>query len=330
MNDKILNISDLINDFDRVYFDNHREFYSRHGIYPSIAAVLTSPDSGSVSYMKGIRKFCLENGVIFSDYSTRSPQELDELIDSLNADRSVHGIMVMYPTQYGDKDTQFMNRVSPMKDVEGLNCENLGYLVQHEKFRDLKKLRKYVIPPTAKGILYIFKRYSEIYENIKDETGSYPDSLETNPFTLEGKKITVINDSLAVGRSLSLMLLNENASVQICHQYTDFKDIMKFTSNSDIVISAVPSGKFRIPSESVKPGSVCIDISFEGNFNYPEIFNRAYKTAPLWSLVEKGNRINDMTLNRLLSNLYYLINSTLEDSLLEKLKSIENDAGEEL
>jgi len=322
MTDKILQISTLIEEFDSNNFSIHSSFYLQNDIKPSLAAILTSQERGCISYMKGIKNFCAENGVVFSEYSADSADDLNSLIDKLNKDRDTHGVMIMYPTPFEDRDTQFMNRLSPHKDVEGLNCENLGYLVQYERFRDLSGLRKFVIPPTAKGILYILKRYSEIYENIKQETGNYPDKLVENPFTPEGKKITVINDSLAVGRSLSLMLLNENASVQICHQYTDFGDIVKFISNSDIVISAVPYDKFIIPADSVKPGSVCIDISFEGNFEYPEIFRRAYKTAPLWSMVQKGNRINDMTLNRLLSNLYYLINSSLSDSLLHKLNNL--------
>lgn len=122
-----------------------------------------------------------------------------------------------------------------------------------------------------------------------------------------------------MGRSLALMLLNENGSARVCHEYTDFDDILKSVEHSDIIISAVPKNNFIIPTNKIPNNSIVIDLSFVGNFDYPSIYEKVYKIAPKWNKVEKGNRINDMTLYRLISNLFYLINLKLSDSLLDDL-----------
>ncbi|MDD3686385.1 MAG: bifunctional 5,10-methylenetetrahydrofolate dehydrogenase/5,10-methenyltetrahydrofolate cyclohydrolase [Bacteroidales bacterium] len=317
---KILNVQHLVEKYDIPAFACTQSFYDQNGVKPCLAVILTSSDPGSVSYTKGIKRFCEKNNVECRDFLVGSADELRLQIEQLNNDDTVHGIMIMYPTGYGVKDTVFMNMVNPMKDVEGLHNSYLGYLVQYEKFRDPEQLRKLVIPPTAKGILSILKRYYIDFEEFKKLRGFYPENVAVNPFDVEGKRITVINDSLAVGRSLALMLLNENAYVQICHQYTPFEKTLESVKLSDIVISAVPSAKFQIPTEYVPENSIIIDISFEGNFDYPSVFEKCYKIAPRWDLVEKGNRINDMTLNRLISNLHYLVNCCLPEDVLKEMK----------
>lgn len=315
-NKKILNVNTLIDLFDKPFFNRHQKVYKEHNIIPKFGAILTSDDPGCISYIKGIRRFAKRIGVDFYFETVKSKSELEYLICSWNKS-DINGYMVMYPADFGVKDTYFMNLVNPEKDVEGLHFQNLGLLVQYEKYKDLKKLRKLIIPPTAKGIMYLFKRNWQFFEDIKKETGYYPDNHHNNPYLLQGKKITIINDSLAVGRSLAIMFLNEQASVQVCHQYTEFNDILSFCQNSDIIVSAVPSEKFCIPTEAVKEDSLVVDLSFEGNFDYKTIYSKISQIAPKWDLVKKGNRINDMTLYRLFSNLYYLIDAKLDDSILK-------------
>ena len=318
--DKILRVSSLIEKFDIPVFERHKEVYARHGVRPSMAAIIATDDPGSLSYIRGIHNFAKSWGIEFKDYQVSSKDEIVETIERLNSDDSVHGIMVMYPTGSEVKDTFFMNLVDLNKDMEGLHFSHLGLLVQFEKFRDAQRLRKWVMPPTAKGILYILKRYFDIYEEYASVYGAYPDGSEVNPFSIEGKRFTIINDSLAVGRSLALMLLNENGSVQVCHKYTPYSDVLKCVRSSDVIISAVPSENFIIPTDIVPSSALVFDISFEGNFEYPGIIDRAARIAPKWDLVSKGDRINDMTLFRLVSNLFYLINSTLDDHILQELQ----------
>jgi len=318
MANNILEIKKLIEKYDIPVFEKQLNFYKEHGINPSLTAILTSNDSWSKSYMRGIERFCNSLGVDFIAETTKNDKELEELILDLN-NSNTDGIMVMYPTGYEKKDTYYMNLVDVSKDVEGLHYNHLGYLVQFEKFRDTSKMRKLVIPPTPKGILYIFKKHYTYFEEFKEENGYYPDNFQENPFLIAGKKITIINDSLAVGRSLALMMLNELGSVQVCHKFTPYEDLLRLVKSSDFIISAVPSSSFVIPTEVVPSRAIVVDISFEGNFEYPSIIEKATKIAPRWDLTEKGNRINDMTLYRLISNLFYLINSKLPDNLLKKL-----------
>lgn len=314
---KVLHVAGIINKYDIPQFNCNRALFQQLGIQPVLAAILTSEDAGSRSYVRGIARFCNENKVECRVYETRDAEMLTKTIAHLNNDASVHGIIVMYPTAYGEKDVKFMNMISPAKDVEGLHYSYLGYLVQFERFKDPEQLRKLVIPPTAKGILSILKRNFLDYEEFFDLQGFYPEHAKTNPFNIEGKRFTIINDSLAVGRSLALMLLNEHGSVEVCHKYTAFSHILKSVALSDVVISAVPSSKFIIPTSAVPENAIVIDISFEGNFDYPSVVDKCFKIAPRWDLLEKGNRINDMTLYRLLSNLHYLIQANLSDDVLK-------------
>ncbi|BBE31912.1 bifunctional protein FolD [Tepiditoga spiralis] len=323
MQNKLFSIKTIIDMFDKPIFKKNIELYKNNNINPKIVCIITSDDLGSLSYSKGINNICKEFNIDFENFYAYSRHELTDIINSCNKNESINGIITLYPIDFG-KDTHFMNLVSFEKDIEGLNNKYLGYLMQHEKFQDEYGLRKLIIPPTAKGILYVLKRYNRIFESHMKTFGKYPDTVKENPFNLNGKKVTIINDSLAVGRSLALMFLNENASVRVCQKYTDYKDILNFVSNSDIIISAVPSKKFIIPTNSIKENSIIFDVSFTGNFEYPSIYEKVYKISPMWKLVKKGNRINDMTLHRLISNLFYLTNRNLPEKDLIELKNFEN------
>ncbi len=317
--DNFLHTRPLIEEYDIPFLEGHLSVYDRHGFAPKLAAILTGDDPGSRSYLRGIRTFCEEWSIEYQDYECRTEMALIEQIDWLNRSET-DGIIVMYPTGFGDRDTVYMNRVDPAKDVEGLHYSHLGFLVQFEKFRDPQRLRKLVIPPTPKGILYLFKRNDELFTGLTGRTSPGPGEPETSPFALEGKHVTIINDSLAVGRSLALMLQNENASVKICHEYTPFDDILKHVRLSDVIVSAVPSASFTIPTGSVPESAIVVDLSFVGNFTYPDIIDRVFRIAPRWDLMPKGDRINDMTLYRLISNLFYLIDSRLPERILRELQ----------
>lgn len=315
----ILDVKTLIERYDRPVLQRTRAVYDRIGVVPKLAVILTSDDPGSVSYLKGVQRFGSSYGVEVTSYSADTQEQLEACITECN-NSDIHGIMVLYPTPFEQKDTWFMNKVLPEKDVEGLHFSHLGYLVQFEKYRDIQQLRKLIIPPTAKGIMYILKRYAMMYDECKTADNCYPDGFMYNPFTIESKRITIINDSLAVGRSLALMMLNENGSVQVCHRFTPFDDTRAFVRQSDIIVSAVPSEKFVIPSEDTPERAIVIDISFEGNFEYPSVMEKAFRIAPKWNLCEKGNRINDMTLHRLISNLFYLVTATLPDEYIREIE----------
>ncbi|HOE06017.1 MAG TPA: tetrahydrofolate dehydrogenase/cyclohydrolase catalytic domain-containing protein [Bacteroidales bacterium] len=314
---KILHVSGIISKYDEPQYQCNKALFAQLGIQPVLAVVITSDDGGSRSYARGIERFCKLHGVECMNFETHNSTELEQTISEINSNSAIHGAIVMYPTGYGIKDVRFMNMLSPAKDVEGLHYSYLGYLVQFERFKDPEQLRKLVIPPTAKGILSLFKRNFLDYEEFFAQRGFYPQQLGHNPFNIEGKRFTIINDSLAVGRSLALMLLNEHGSVEVCHKFTPFEHILRTVALSDCIISAVPSKDFVIPTSAIPANAIVIDISFEGNFEYPSVIDKCFRIAPRWDLLEKGNRINDMTLHRLLSNLHYLIQAGLPDEALK-------------
>lgn len=327
---RIIDIQNLIELYDRPFLKRNVEILSDNNIKPSLAVIKTSNDSGAQSYIRGIEKQCNEFDIRFQLHEANSKESLISIIHSINEIDDVLATLTLYPTPFDLHDREFMNLVLPQMDVEGLHYTNLGYLVQFKKFLDPFGLRKLVIPPTAKGILYVIKRYFTLFEKYYKEYGKYPKPHSKNPFQLLGKKITIVNDSLSVGKSLALMLMNENASVRVCQKYTDINDVFQFTELSDIVISAVPVSGWKIPSKHICKDAILFDIAFEGNFDYPDIYDHCYSISPRWDETHKGNRINDMTLARLISNTLYLANKDLPDPVLRELyefqKTVHNEA----
>ena len=320
---RIIDIKNLIELYDEPFLEENVNILKEHDTFPSLAVVKTSDDEGARSYIKGIEKICHRYGVHFFSYQSDNQDQLEKTISKINTDPKIDAALIMYPTPFEKADREFMNLVSEEKDVEGLRFTNLGYLVQFKKFLDPFGLRKLVIPPTSKGILYVLKRYRALYDKYHDVYGKYPENLRENPFKILGKKVSIVNDSLSVGKSLALMLMNENASVRVCQKFTDIQDIYQFTKLSDIIVSAVPVEGWKIPTEYVPSDSIIFDIAFEGNFEYPEIYDKCFCITPRWDETVKGNRINDMTLTRLISNTLYLSNKKLPDDVLKKIYEIQ-------
>jgi 5,10-methylene-tetrahydrofolate dehydrogenase/methenyl tetrahydrofolate cyclohydrolase len=311
--------------YDTPFLRKNLQFLLDNKIRPSLAVVETSDDPGAKSYLKGIRRVCREYEIEYFGFRAKSINELKKIITEINLRDEILAALILYPTPFDIHDREFMNMVSAEKDVEGLHFTNLGYLVQFKKFIDPSGLRKLVIPPTSKGILYVLKRYFMLFEQYKKVKGVYPFDHDENPFELLGKKATIINDSLSVGKSLALMLMNENASVRVCQKYTDIQDIYQFTGLSDIIISAVPVSGWKIPSEYVADNAILFDVAFEGNFEYPDIYDNCFCIAPRWDETQKGNRINDMTLTRLISNTLYLANKKLPDNVIRMIYTAQKE-----
>jgi methylenetetrahydrofolate dehydrogenase (NADP+)/methenyltetrahydrofolate cyclohydrolase len=315
----ILDINSLIELYDEPYLDLNMQVLRNSGIVPGLIVVATSADSGAKSYIRGMQNICQRYGINFRQRQADSAEQLFRIIDEINGDKTCQAAIVLYPTPFALPDRDFMNHLAAMKDVEGLHFSNMGYLVQFKKYKDNKGLRKLIIPPTAKGILYIIRRFASAFAAFHKQHGVFPGNMEYNPYELSGKKVTIVNDSLAVGKSLALMLMNANASVRVCQKYTEIQDIYQFTRLSDFIITAVPAADWHIPVAYVPPQAIVFDIAFSGNFLYPDIIDACAAIAPRWDQTEKGNRINDMTLTRLVSNTLYLANDNLPDVALSDL-----------
>jgi len=232
----------------------------KDGINPCLATVLVGNNPASATYVKNKHKACEEVGIITKDHKldeNTTQQQLNSIIDELNQDSSVHGILVQLPLPKHLNEFETTSRISPLKDVDGLTPHNAGLLA-------MKKAA--LVACTPSGVMEMFD-----YHNIE----------------LEGKNIVLINRSNLVGKPLYHLLLEKNATVITCHSRT--KDIEKFCQEADIVITAVGDRtKFILTPEMIKEESIVIDVAisrFEnklvGDCDYEKIIEKASFATPV-------------------------------------------------
>ena len=232
----------------------------KDGINPCLATVLVGNNVASATYVKNKHKACEEVGIITKDHKldeNTTQQQLNSIIDELNQDSSVHGILVQLPLPKHLSEFETTSRISPLKDVDGLTPHNAGLLA-------MKKAA--LVACTPSGVMEMFD-----YHNIE----------------LEGKNIVLINRSNLVGKPLYHLLLEKNATVITCHSRT--KDIEKFCQEADIVITAVGDRtKFILTPEMIKEESIVIDVAisrFEnklvGDCDYEKIIEKASFATPV-------------------------------------------------
>ncbi|MDC4229429.1 MAG: bifunctional 5,10-methylenetetrahydrofolate dehydrogenase/5,10-methenyltetrahydrofolate cyclohydrolase [Nitrosopumilus sp.] len=245
------------------------------GINPCLATVLIGNNPASATYVKNKHKACEEVGIITKDHKldeSVTQQELNSIIDELNADVSVHGILVQLPLPKHLNEFAVTSRISPIKDVDGLTPHNAGLL-------SVKKAA--LVACTPSGVMEMFD-----YHNIN----------------LEGKNIVLINRSNLVGKPLYHLLLEKNATVITCHSRT--KDIEKFCQSADIIITAVGDRtKFILNPEMIKEGSIVIDVAisrFEGKLVGDCDYERMIEKASFVTPVPGG--VGPMTVAMLLKN----------------------------
>ena len=247
----------------------------KDGINPCLATVLVGNNPASATYVKNKHKACEEVGIITKDHKldeNTTQQELNSIIDELNQDSSVHGILVQLPLPKHLNEFETTSRISPLKDVDGLTPHNAGLLA-------MKKAA--LVACTPSGVMEMFD-----YHNIE----------------LEGKNIVLINRSNLVGKPLYHLLLEKNATVITCHSRT--KDIEKFCQEADIVITAVGDRtKFILTPEMIKEESIVIDVAisrFEnklvGDCDYEKIIEKASFATPV------PGGVGPMTVAMLLKN----------------------------
>lgn len=204
----------------------------KEGIVPCLAVILVGDDPASVSYVTGKRKALAAAGM--EDRSVllkadTSEEELLALIRQLNADRSVHGILVQLPLPAHINPLKVTEAIAPEKDVDGFHSANVGHLFNGtEGF----------LPCTPHGICVLLK-----------ETGIQTD----------GANVVIVGRSAIVGKPLALLLLRKeyNATVTVCHRGT--KNLGEMTRQADILV--VASGHAgTVTKDMVKPGAVVIDV----------------------------------------------------------------------
>jgi len=197
---------------------------------PGLAVVLVGSDAASEVYVGNKRRACEDVGFRSFDYdlpATTTQQELEELIEKLNNDTAVDGILVQLPLPAGLDATPILERIRPDKDVDGFHPFNVGRLSQR-----IPALR----PCTPKGIMTL---------------------LEHTKVDLHGLNAVVVGASNIVGRPMSLELLLAGATTTVCHRFTS--DLSEHVKRADILVVAVGKPEF-IPGEWVKPGAIVIDV----------------------------------------------------------------------
>ena len=227
---KIISGTDLANKL-RAEIKEEATILQQKGIIPTLAVVLVGDNKASKSYVNSKHKACLENNInsvkIELDENISTDSLLNE-IEKLNNDSEVHGILVQLPLPKHIDAEQILNAVSPQKDVDGFHPINVGKLVIGEA-----KL----IPCTPLGIL-------EMIKSTGDE--------------IDGKLALVIGRSNIVGKPISTLLLQNNATVITAHSKT--KNLDSLLEQADIIVSCVGSAHFLTGEEKVKETVTIIDV----------------------------------------------------------------------
>ena len=210
--------------------DELKKEVSDNNIKATLAVIQVGNDPASSVYVGNKKKACAYIGIGSASYELpeeTNEEELLKLIDDLNEDDSINGILVQLPVPKHIDDKKIIERISPLKDVDGFHPESVGNLcIGRDGF----------VSCTPAGIIELLKR-----SNI----------------TIEGKECVVIGRSNIVGKPMALLLLANNGTVTICHSRT--KDLKTICKRADILVAAAGKPKM-INSEYVKEGAVVIDV----------------------------------------------------------------------
>lgn len=211
------------------------EALTARGIVPGLAVVLVGEDPASQIYVRHKERAAAECGVKALDFrrsGDTTQAELLALIHELNADASVHGILVQLPLPTHLDATPILDAIDPKKDVDGFHPENIGLLAQG---------RPRFVAATPKGCMTL---------------------LAESKIDIAGKRAVVVGRSNIVGKPMALLLTNANATVTLCHSRT--ADLASEIAQADIVVAAV--GKVdAVLAEWLKPGAVVIDVGMNRN-----------------------------------------------------------------
>lgn len=239
---------------------------------PHLAVILVGSDPASQTYVKNKAKACQKNGLLSSVYELEAKTTQEELIEAihfLNQDDEVDGILVQLPLPKHIDEISVINAIDPSKDVDGLHPVNAGRLsLNQEGF----------VPCTPKGIMTLLKHYD---------------------INVSGKEVVIVGRSHLVGKPLSQLMLNENATVTVCHSKT--KDLKSHTTKADILVVAIGRQEF-IHDEYVKEGVVLVDVGINRDEYgiHGDCDESAYQKASYYTPVPKG--VGPMTIAMLIEN----------------------------
>lgn len=209
----------------------HLEIEKKKGLGSPVLAILRSEDeAGSNSYFTSRQTWANYLGIEIRDYVYPKDASEKQLVDQIiqwNQDEFIDGIMIDHPLPKGFNEEKIVSYLNPLKDVDGMHTENAGQLFHYGKG---------FVPNTARGVMELLKFYK---------------------VDLSGKHVVVLGRSNTVGKPLAQLLLQQNATVTICHSKTT--DLKKWTQQADAVIVAIGK-KQMITKEYISPGTIVVDV----------------------------------------------------------------------
>ena len=243
-------------------------------IHPKLAVIMVGSDPASQIYVRNKSKACDEIGIEFEEFlldENTTQKELLDLIDKLNENEKVNGILLQSPIPKNLDINEAFRRISPEKDVDGFNPVNVGKLTLGQKG---------FISCTPFGVIKMLEEYN---------------------IDIEGKNAVVLGRSNIVGKPMSQCLLNKNATVTICHSKT--KNINDITKNADIIVAAIGKKEF-VKGDMVKEGVVVIDVGInrgedgklKGDVDFDEVSKKASYITPV------PGGVGPMTIAMLMTN----------------------------
>ena len=254
--------------------DSISKFIVESGHTPGLAVVLVGEDPASQVYVRNKHKACLEVGI--NSYEINLPgdtteEKLISVIDELNSDNNVDGILVQLPLPKQINEERVINRINTNKDVDAFSPANVGKIM----------IGNYTfLPCTPAGVMELLKHYN---------------------IAIEGKNCVVIGRSNIVGKPMAMLLLEKNGTVTVCHSRT--QNIGEICRSADIIVVAVGRAGF-LKADMVKPGAVVIDVGInrgtDGKLCGDVAFDEVEKIASYITPVPGG--VGPMTITMLLKN----------------------------
>lgn len=250
------------------------EALAAEGFRPGLAVVLVGDDPASAVYVRNKAKACEQTGIYSEVHrlpAETKQAELLQLVDKLNRDPSIHGILVQLPLPDHIDEAAVIDAIAVEKDVDGFHPINVGNLMIGKPG---------LLPCTPAGIIEIIRR-----------TG----------VPMSGKRAVVIGRSNIVGKPVAMLLMRENATVTICHSRTE--NMQQICREADILVVAIGKAKF-VTREFVKPGAVVIDVGINrladgtlaGDVDFADVVDIAGPITPVPGVV------GPMTITMLLAN----------------------------
>ena len=235
------------------------ELHAQTAIRPGLAAILVGDDPASKLYVKNKEKACDAAGIYVDEHklpTSTTQAELLALIEKVNADPKIHGILVQLPLPKQIDSKVILDAVSPLKDADGFHPYNMGRLVEGVPM---------FTPCTPKGVIKM---------------------IESTGVAIEGKRAVVVGRSNIVGKPAALLLMHRHATVTVCHSKT--RDLPAVCREAEILVVAIGKAKF-VTANMVRDGAVVVDVgvnrlengAFVGDVDFGPVSEKASWISPV-------------------------------------------------